>query len=435
MVICEADECETRASYGIKQEFATRCQKHAKEDTVYNSRTYCSHENPHDKCEDCKNDLTCCVDGCKEKSTYGVKQGFPTRCKIKEHREEGMVLRPRKYCEHGKERNYCKECDGSSICDHGKQRSHCKDCKGSAICDHGKQRSQCKDCDGSAFCDHSIIRSTCKDCGGTSICDHGRQRSDCKDCDGTSICDHKRKYYCCSTCRPESNYFCIGIYSNGDRCIKKKNSKYDNYCTICFVKQFPDDPRSKTAHLPTKQLNVSRYLNIEFPGLFIYDKQLIIADEEKGCSTFNRRIDFQTEFDNCVLIIEVDENQHKYYDVKDEELRIMQIYQNARKDLVILRFNPDNYKINGIIKKTKMSKRYEVLKDTINDLIDKIKNGYKFNNWLTEIKLFFDDESEIKPDTSIYCSGISKSANRRCKNKVSKIGEFCHKHKNQANTN
>nr|QBK93599.1 MAG: endonuclease [Pithovirus LCPAC404] len=201
---------------------------------------------------------------------------------------------------------------------------------------------------------------------------------------------------------------------------------------MCFVKLFPDDPRSKTAHLPTKQLNVRRYLNKEFPGLFIYNKQLIIADEEKGCSTFNRRIDFQTEFDNCVLIIEVDENQHKYYDVKDEEIRIMQIYQMAGKYLVIIRFNPDSYKINGIIKNPKMSKRYEILKDTINDLIDKIKNSYKFDEWLTEIKLFFDDESEIKPDTSIYCSGISKGANRQCKNKVGKIGEFCYRHKNQA---
>nr|QBK93651.1 MAG: endonuclease [Pithovirus LCPAC404] len=401
MVKCEIEECETMAKYGIKQEFATRCKKHTDEDMVYRSRGYCSHEKPHDKCEDCKNDLICGVDGCEDKSTYGMKQSFPTRCKIKEHREEEMVLRPRKYCYHNKSRNQCKECDGSSICDHGRRRDQCKDCNGSSYCDHGRLRNQCKDCDGS------------------------------------SICSHKIQYNQCSTCRPESNHFCIGRYPNGDRCTteKTKNSKYDNYCTICFVKLFPNDPRSKTAHLPNKQLNVRRYINIEFPDMFIYEKQLIIADEEKECTTFNRRIDFQTEFDNCILIIEVDENQHKYYDVKDEELRIMQIYQNAGKNLIIIRFNPDKYKINGKIKKTKMSKRYQVLKDTINEIINKIKNGYKFDNWLTEIKLFFDDESKIKPDTSIYCSGISKKAQRRCKNKVGKEGIFCHKHKNQAPAN
>ena len=396
MVKCEIEKCEIRASYGIKQKFATRCKKHTKEDMVYNSRTYCIHEKPHNKCEDCKNDLICGVDGCENKSTYGVKQGFPTRCKNKEHRDEGIVINPRTYCE------------------------------------HNQQRSQCKDCDGSSFCDHGKLRSQCKKCDGSSICDHGKRRSQCKKCDGPSFCSHKRQYYKCSTCRPESNYFCIGRYSNGNRCIKKKNSKYDNYCTMCFVKLFPNDPKSKIAHLPTKQLDVRRYINTEFSELFIYEKQLIIADEEKGCSTFNRRIDFQTEFDNCVLIIEVDENQHKCYDVKDEEIRIMQIYQNAGKYLVIIRINPDKYIENGEIKNPKMSIRYEVLKDMINDLIDKIKNGYKFDKWCIEIKLFFDDGSKIKDDTSIYCSGISKRAQRQCKNKVGKIGAFCYRHKNQA---
>nr|QBK93584.1 MAG: hypothetical protein LCPAC404_02880 [Pithovirus LCPAC404] len=87
MVKCEADKCKTKASYGIKQEFSIRCKKHTKEDMVHNSRTYCIHEKHHNKCEDCRNDLTCGVDGCEEKSTYGVKQGFSTRCKNIEKRK------------------------------------------------------------------------------------------------------------------------------------------------------------------------------------------------------------------------------------------------------------------------------------------------------------------------------------------------------------
>nr|QBK93477.1 MAG: endonuclease [Pithovirus LCPAC404] len=204
---------------------------------------------------------------------------------------------------------------------------------------------------------------------------------------------------------------------------------------MCFVKQFPDDPRSKTAHLPTKQINVRRYTDTEFPDLFIYNKQLFIADRKEKCTFPRRHIDFQTEFDSCVLIIEVDENQHKYYDMKDEKVRIIQIRQMAGKDLVIIRINPDKYIKNGEIKNPKISTRYEVLKDTINDLIDKIKSGYKFDERITEIKLFFDDESEIKPDTSVRCSGFSKGAKRRCKNKVGKEGMFCREHKNQSSTN
>ena len=80
-----------------------------------------------------------------------------------------------------------------------------------------------------------------------------------------------------------------------------------------------------------------------------------------------------------------------------------------------------------------MSIRYEVLKNKINEIIDKIKRGYKFDNWLTEIKLFFDDDSKPKDDTAIYCAGFSKGAKRRCIRKVAKDGMFCCKHKSQSN--
>ena len=398
-------------------------------DIVYGSRGYCSHENLHNKCEDCKNDLICGFDGCKDKSTYGVKKKFPTRCKIKEHRDEEMVIRPRVYCQHNKQRNICKGCNGSSICEHGRQPNICKDCDGSGICEHGRRRTTCKDCGGGSFCEHGRQRVACKDCGGSSICEHGRQRSICKNCDGKSICEHKKRRYQCHTCTPESNHFCINRNNNSTRCITKKNPKYDNYCAVCFVDLFPNDPRSKTAHLPTKELEVRQQINADFPNIFIYGKQLFIADREEKCTSLNRFIDAQTEFKNCVLIIEIDENQHKYYDMKDEKLRIIQICQDAGKDLIVIRFNPDKYIEYGETRNPKMSKRYEVLKDKINEIIDKIKHGYKFDNWHTEIKLFFDDESKSKDDTDIRCSGFSKKAKRRCLRKVAKEGMFCHDHK------
>ena len=79
-------------------------------------------------------------------------------------------------------------------------------------------------------------------------------------------------------------------------------------------------------------------------------------------------------------------------------------------------------------KNLKMSKRYEVLKDKINEIIDKIEHSYNFDSWFTEIKLFF-DEGEVKLDTSIRCIGFSKKAKRKCRNKVSKLGELCFNHK------
>ncbi len=410
MVKCEIKECETGAKYGIKQEFAMRCKKHRKEDMIYGSRGYCSHEKQHSNCEGCKNDLVCGFDGCENKSTYGKKQGFPTRCKIKEHREERMVTQPRAYCQHSKRCNICKVCKGNGLCIHDRQRTRCKVCGGGTICKHGKRRS------------------VCKVCGGGNLCIHGRQRNICKDCGGKSICFHDIRYDQCYICRPESNHFCIRRNNNSIRCIYRKNPKYDNYCATCFVDLFPNDPRSKTVNLPTKELQARQYLDAEFPNMFIYGKHVVIADRKKKCTSFNRLIDAQTEFDNCVLIIEIDENQHKYYNLKDEELRIAQIYQDTGKNLIIIRFNPDKYIENGKIKNPKMSIRYKVLKNRINDIIDKIENGYEFDSWYTKIKLFFDDDSKPKDDTAIRCAGFSKIAKRRCRNKVSKEGMFCHDH-------
>ncbi len=166
--------------------------------------------------------------------------------------------------------------------------------------------------------------------------------------------------------------------------------KYDNYFASCFVKFFTDDPRSKTAWIATKELKVLRYLTNEFPNIFIHDRRLFIADRDNACTPHNRRIDFQTEVDNYILCIEVDENQHKRYDPIDEEKRIMQIYENADRKLVFIRFNPDNYKQNGITKKTPLKSRFPVLGDKIREMIDRIKNGNGYDSWYTEIKMFFD---------------------------------------------
>ena len=375
MAICEVKECKSRAVYGVKQNFATRCKdkEHIEKNMVYTPRMYCSHEKRHSKCEDCKNDLTCEVNGCENKSTYGMKQEFPSRCKIGDHREKRMVTQSRSYCHHYRLGCQCKTCDGSSICIHGRHRKQCKECHGASICLHDKRRTACY------------------------------------------------------ICNPESNFFCVRRYNNDTRCITKKNKEYDNHCVSCFVELFPNDPKTEMVRLARKELNIFRYLIAEFPDKFIYGKQLLITDREEKCTLFNRLIDFQTEFDDCVLAIEVDEDQHKYYDPMDEKLRIMQIYQDAGKNLIFIRFNPDSYKIDGKIKKTKMSKRREALKDKINEIIDKINRGDKFDEWYTEIKLFF-DEGEMKDDTSIRCSGISKRAKRRCRRKVAKEGMFCFRH-------
>nr|QBK93382.1 MAG: endonuclease [Pithovirus LCPAC404] len=165
---------------------------------------------------------------------------------------------------------------------------------------------------------------------------------------------------------------------------------------------------------------------------------MFIADKDDTCTPHRRFIDFQTIIGSYVFCIEVDENQHKYYDPMDEEKRIMQIYENADKKLIFIRFNPDNYIRNEITKKTPLKDRFLVLGEKIKEVIDIIEYGDGYNKWFTEINLFFDDHTatkkprktkavKVKRSTpSVQCEGTTLKG-IRCKRKT-KIGIYCNFH-------
>ena len=144
-----------------------------------------------------------------------AREGRETIVRSKDQVEPQEPSRKRQKCTHGREKNRCKECGGSSLCPHGRQKCYCKDCGGSQICSHGRHKSRCKECGGSAICTHgrqrssckecggcvhNKLKSRCKECGGSSICPHGRRKSQCKECGGSSICAHGRQKNSCKEC-------------------------------------------------------------------------------------------------------------------------------------------------------------------------------------------------------------------------------------------
>ncbi len=104
-------------------------------------------------------------------------------------------------CLHGRQKNICKDCDGTSICEHNKRRDRCKDCKGVGICSHNRQKDICKECKGNQICEHNRIRNRCKECKGSQICEHNRIRSQCKECKGGGICEHNKRRCICKECK------------------------------------------------------------------------------------------------------------------------------------------------------------------------------------------------------------------------------------------
>jgi hypothetical protein len=141
-------------------------------------------------------------------------------------------------CPHGKVRSRCKECGGAEICAHGRQRSHCKECGGSQICPHGRVRNVCKECDGSSICPHGRVRNECKECGGSRICPHGRKRNECKECGGSRICPHGRKRTGCKEC--DGSQICPHkrIRSECKECVTvEKMQESKRWCSICCNKR------------------------------------------------------------------------------------------------------------------------------------------------------------------------------------------------------
>jgi hypothetical protein len=54
----------------------------------------------------------------------------------------------------------------------------------SVKCPHGKRRNECVECNGSTICDHKIKRHYCILCGGASLCQHNRAKHACGACKG-----------------------------------------------------------------------------------------------------------------------------------------------------------------------------------------------------------------------------------------------------------
>lgn len=149
------------------------------------------------------------------------------------------------------------------------------------------------------------------------------------------------------------------------------------------------DHRTTEIRHNIKEKKVANFLkNIYGKDFFTLDKP--IYTEDCDCS-HKRRMDIFRILDNGnVLNIEVDEHQHdtKHYRETDAS-RKNDIVSNFTTKYVWIRYNPDEYKINGIKQKTSFKKRMNVLVDEINRQISRI-NRCENDKLLEEIRLFYD---------------------------------------------
>ena len=183
--------------------------------------------------------------------------------------------------------------------------------------------------------------------------------------------------------------YCIS-HGGGKRCpncvdwidSRCGNKKYDGYCSICFKRLFPEDPRSIIMHTNTKEIRVQHAIqqHSELKG-FIHDRPIYTGNCD---CTHRRRVDHRKLIGNTILAIETDEFAHKGYDEKDEEIRYDDLYMIHSGKWIYIRFNPDNINHQNI----NLDERIKVLIQTILIQIQRIEK--EENIELVEIiKLYY----------------------------------------------
>jgi hypothetical protein len=182
-------------------------------------------------------------------------------------------------------------------------------------------------------------------------------------------------------------------------CDTKANPNYENYCLRCFIHTYPDKKIKR--NFKTKEQTVVNFVKKEFPNLTIINDRINLD----GCS--KKRPDIQIDLGYQIIIIEIDEKQHKQYENICENKRIMEISQdNNHRPIIFIKFNPDNYIKNGV----KIQSCWKILESGILT-VDKSKNKewierlnclkFHIENWCNPnnilnktvevIKLYFDE--------------------------------------------
>ena len=225
--------------------------------------------------------------------------------------------------------------------------------------------------------------------------------------DKKCCCGNNRAYYnykgksaeYCVDCKLEEMINVIIKKCKGNYCIETTaNPKYKGYCKQCYQLTFPTDSLTFQMKSKTKEIAVRDFINSKFDG-FSHDQPLWTGNCE---CTHRRRIDHRKLIGNTLLCIETDENQHKSYNNKDEEIRYDDLFMIHGGKFIFIRFNPDKYLLNGKSKNPYLFIRLTVLEEEIKKQINRIEN-VENKELLEIIKLFYDgfDCKNIENNTKL----------------------------------
>lgn len=163
----------------------------------------------------------------------------------------------------------------------------------------------------SRLCEHGVQHHTCKRCDGDHICQHKRQRNACIPCGGSRVCP-----------------LCKSAI---------KNQKFRTHCARCYYFLNPE-----IAKAAGKRQLKADYIHDTLGDIVDGVPRDVVIPGNHGIL---RRPDYLFDLKHIVVILEIDEGQHRDYDDQCEKARIGEIALALDfRPHVYLRVNPDSYK-------------------------------------------------------------------------------------------
>ena len=153
-----------------------------------------------------------------------------------------------------------------------------------------------------------------------------------------------------------------------DKNTRTQQKHLKGFCSTCFHIKYPDI--SYDRNNKTKERLIVNHIVKQFPDFkFILDKAI---------GPNSHRPDMLLELDDKVIIIEIDEYQHKGYN--NELLRLNIIQKAINKKLICIRFNPDSFTKDNVKTsscfKLNDKKIFEVVKK--DEFDNRLKHLYKY---------------------------------------------------------
>lgn len=202
----------------------------------------------------------------------------------------------------------------------------------------------------------------------------GNMCENCKEHQASFNFEGETKGRFCSACKDDKMDDVVNprCKSCGIFVVNGKSSKLCSYC----------DPNSKLRK-KTKEMKIVNFLT-ENKFNFIHNKSV-----GKVCGAY--RPDIKIDVGTHLVIVEVDEDQHKQYDLTCEAARMFNIYQAEGLRCVFLRYNPDKYRDNKSTLRIPLCERLRLLKQHIKKHMKKVPKDE-----VTVYRMFYDnDEGEF----------------------------------------